>query len=247
MLSAFQPQECVKLQPFVSKILAILSKMLSASQTLWASCLHIHFLSGSFWDGLDMYWFSLYYWIDGSPNFVLTSLPNSNYQNLFLPIGPLFFPPSVSSTLWASQVALVVKNPPANAGHSRDVGSVPGSEKSPEEGNGNPLQYSCLENLTDRGTWRATVHGVTKSSDTIAHTQHHQLSMEKKSHSPCKLEASGPSLAELSTYGWWCVECLIYKGWCLILLNWGYKPRWTAQLLVTVGHSGWQFILSFLY
>ena len=44
-----------------------------------------------------------------------------------------------------------------------DVGSVPGSGRSPGEGNGNPLQYSCLENSMDRGAWQATVHGVTKS------------------------------------------------------------------------------------
>ena len=56
-----------------------------------------------------------------------------------------------------------VKNPPANAG---DRGLIPGSGRSPEEGNGNPLQYSCLEIFTQRGTWRATVHGVTKDSDT---------------------------------------------------------------------------------
>ena len=54
----------------------------------------------------------------------------------------------------------VVKNLPASAG---DTGSVPGSGRSPEEGNGYPCQYSCLENPTDRGGWRATVHGVTKS------------------------------------------------------------------------------------
>ena len=48
-------------------------------------------------------------------------------------------------------VALVVKNPPANAGDARDVGSIPGLGKSPGEGNGNPLQHSCLENPTDRG------------------------------------------------------------------------------------------------
>ena len=52
------------------------------------------------------------------------------------------------------------KNPPANAG---DMGSIPGSGRSSGEGNGNPLQYSCLENSTDRGAWWATVHGVTKS------------------------------------------------------------------------------------
>ena len=54
----------------------------------------------------------------------------------------------------------VVKNPPANTG---DMGSIPGSGRSPGEGNGNLLQYSCLDNIMDRGAWRATVHGVTKS------------------------------------------------------------------------------------
>ena len=48
-------------------------------------------------------------------------------------------------------------------GDIRDVGSIPGLGRSPEEGNDNPLQYSCLENPMDRGAWRATVHGVTKS------------------------------------------------------------------------------------
>ena len=65
----------------------------------------------------------------------------------------------------ASQVALVVKNPPANAGDAKDAGSIPGSGRSPGEGNGNPLQYYCLENPMDRGAWQATVHGVTKESD----------------------------------------------------------------------------------
>ena len=57
----------------------------------------------------------------------------------------------------------VVKNPSASAGDTRDTGSVPGSGRSPGEGNGNLLQYSCLENSMDRRAWRATVHGVTKS------------------------------------------------------------------------------------
>ena len=63
----------------------------------------------------------------------------------------------------ASQVVLVVKNLPANTGDLRDPGSVPGSGRSPGEGNGDPLQYSCLENPMDRGAWWATVHGVAKS------------------------------------------------------------------------------------
>ena len=54
----------------------------------------------------------------------------------------------------------VVKNPPAHAGDARDVGSIPESERSPGEGNGNTLQYSCLENSVDRGIWWATVHGL---------------------------------------------------------------------------------------
>ena len=56
-----------------------------------------------------------------------------------------------------------VKNPSANAGDIGDAGSIPSSGRYPEERNGNPLQYSCLQIPMDRGDWRATVHGVTKS------------------------------------------------------------------------------------
>ena len=57
----------------------------------------------------------------------------------------------------------VVKNPPANVGDIRAVGSIPGSGRSPGEDHGNPLQYSCLENSMDRGAWWPTVHGVAQS------------------------------------------------------------------------------------
>ena len=57
----------------------------------------------------------------------------------------------------------VVKNLPANAGDTGDVGLVPGSGRSPGVGNGNLLQYSSWDNPTDRGTWQATVHGLAKS------------------------------------------------------------------------------------
>ena len=60
------------------------------------------------------------------------------------------------------QVALVVKNPPANAGDRREAGSVPGSGRSPGGGHDNPLQYSCLENPMDRGAWWAIVHGIAR-------------------------------------------------------------------------------------
>ena len=63
----------------------------------------------------------------------------------------------------ATQVVLVMKNLPANAGDVRDLVSTPGSGRSPGRDNGNPLQYSYLEKPMDRGAWRATVHGVAKS------------------------------------------------------------------------------------
>ena len=75
---------------------------------------------------------------------------------------PLVLQVAVLSALvpkWASQLSQEVKNPPADAGHS-----VPGSGRSPGGGNGNPLQYSCLESSTDRAAWcAATVYGIAKS------------------------------------------------------------------------------------
>ena len=68
----------------------------------------------------------------------------------------------------------MVKNLPANAGDSRDRGSIPGSERCHGGGHDNPLQYSCLENPMDSGTWRATVHDIAKSWTQLcdgAHTQ----------------------------------------------------------------------------
>ena len=66
-------------------------------------------------------------------------------------------------TLWASQVTLVVKNLPVNGEDLRDVDSIPVSGRSPGEGNGNPLQYTCLGNPMDRGAWRAAVLVVIES------------------------------------------------------------------------------------
>ena len=63
----------------------------------------------------------------------------------------------------ASQVALVVKKPSANAGDRKTTGLTPGPRRSPGEGNDNPLQYSYLENPIDRGAWRATIYRVTKN------------------------------------------------------------------------------------
>ena len=72
---------------------------------------------------------------------------------------------------WASQVTLVLKNLPANAGRSKR----PGSERSPRGGHSNPLKYSCLENLMDRGAWQATVHGVAQSQTWLKRHSTHTL------------------------------------------------------------------------
>ena len=74
------------------------------------------------------------------------------------------------STNGASQVALAVKNLPAGAEDIRDEGTVCGLKRSPGGGHGNPLQYSCLENSKDRGTWQGIVRGGHKDWDTTETT-----------------------------------------------------------------------------
>ena len=69
----------------------------------------------------------------------------------------------------APQAEPGMKNSPANAGDIRNMGSVPGLGGSPGEENGNPLQYSHLENPMDRGAWQATVHGISKSQTRLSH------------------------------------------------------------------------------
>ena len=64
---------------------------------------------------------------------------------------------------WGSQLVLVVKNLPAKVGDRSDKGSIPGPRRSPGEGNGNPLKYSCLENPMNREAWQAMVHRVAKN------------------------------------------------------------------------------------
>ena len=98
----------------------------------------------------------------------------------------------------ASQVVLVVKNPPANVGDLRDSSSIPGLRRSQGGGHGNPLQYSCLGNPMDRGAWRAIVHGVAKSWTwlrwlSITHKQQYfrdgyRWTSEMASRVPCLLE-----------------------------------------------------------
>ena len=74
----------------------------------------------------------------------------------------------------------MVKNLPTSAGDTGGMGSIPGLGRSPRRGNGNPLQYSCLENPMDRGAWRATVHGGARESEMTEQmsTNTHRISRE---------------------------------------------------------------------
>ena len=82
----------------------------------------------------------------------------------------------------------MVKNPPANAGDTGNAGSISGSGGSPEEGNGNPLQYSHLENPMDRGAWRVTIYEGCKNLDTTEQlTTHASESQLQRKNVVCKV------------------------------------------------------------
>ena len=76
--------------------------------------------------------------------------------------------------MWIFQVVIVVKNPPANAGDKRNLGSIPGSGRTPGGGRGNPHQYSYLDSPMNRGAWWATVHGAAES-DMATATSHARM------------------------------------------------------------------------
>ena len=76
-------------------------------------------------------------------------------------------------------MVIVVKSLSVKSGDIRETGAIPGMERSPGGGHGNRLPYSCLENLMDRGAWRATVHGVTKSQTRLGDLGHTQVHFKK--------------------------------------------------------------------
>ena len=128
------------------------------------------------------------------------------------------------SQYWASQVVLVVKNPPAKVGDIRDTGSIPGSGRSPGGGHGNPLQYSCLENPMNRepgglqsmGSKRAGYDWVTYAHvQACMHTRTHT-----HTHGPCKL----PDLEKLKE-DFSCQQDFSYSLSCLSTAL-GITDRW---------------------
>ena len=111
---------------------------------------------------------SLFYDNDSTfPNAEEDRVAVMSYSNLF---NNLISP---THLVWASQVALVVKNPPADAGDIREVGMIPGLGRSPGEGHGNLPQYSFMENPKDRGASWATVHRVAKSQTQLKWLSRH--------------------------------------------------------------------------
>ena len=126
----------------------------------------------------------------------------------------------------------VVKNPPVSAGDTRGARSIPGSGRPPGRGNGNPFQYSCLKNPTDRGAWQATVHGVAKSQTRLKRVQctvsDSDVSTRHWKSSSCHIIALLPASKE---YGgnWVEPQCRAQDG----------PPIWhcSSRLCVTNGHS----------
>ena len=114
-------------------------------------------------------------------------------------------------------VALVVNNPPANAGDVRDMGSIPGLGRSRGGGHGNPLQYSWLENPMDRGAWRATVHGVAKSQTWLKRLSMHtclttrQRLLEVTSTLPLRVSPARGLHRIGAQWGWWKDQLDVYK------------------------------------
>ena len=120
----------------------------------------------------------------------------------------------------------VVKNLPANAG---DVGSIPGSRRSPGEANGNPLQYSCPGNSMDRGAWWTTVHGAAKHPVGLRDCVHNTRSSDSCPHEKRGLDTGrqreeGPMRTEAET-GVLCFQAQEGQGWPATTRSWGRGKR----------------------
>ena len=136
---------CSYSYPTTSGSSCIVMTLTSGPACLLSLCLECPLISFS----NSVFRLSLFHFLGSSGISLPSRLDYTPHSGLFVLTVPTRLP-------WWS----VVKSPPASAG---DVGSILGSGRSPGEGNDNPLLYSCLGNPTDRGGWRATVHGVAKN------------------------------------------------------------------------------------
>ena len=118
----------------------------------------------------------------------------------------------------ASQVAFVVKNPPANAGKVRDTDSIPGSGRSPREGHGSLLQYSCLENPMDRGAWWITG----------SHRVRHNWALSMHTRIPIHVSSTLIVKSELV-----CVSNKMWHKWWYVIQKLGYKSYGASTLLLS--------------
>ena len=134
---------------------------------------------------------------------------------------------------------MVLKNPLASAGDARNTRSIPESGRSPGGGHGKPLQYSCLENPMDNGSWQATVHGVTKSQTWLK-----LLSMHCQRFSvfwPCKcLSLSSSYLARAQWISCCCVVWLDSWVWVAVSAGW---LLWTHTKLLRMPRSSSTWLL----
>ena len=132
-------------------------------------------------------------------------------------------------------MARVVKNPPANAGNVRDVSSIPGLERSPGGGHGNPLQYPYLENPIDRGAWWVTVYGVTQSGTRLKR-------LSKQAHTYLKCVNYKLALAKSICSDWTRRASAIFLcgDWTLCCCSW--RPINNPE-----GNSGWRVRYSVLH
>ena len=138
-------------------------------------------------------------------------------------------------TLWASQVALVVKSPPVSAGGIRDAASVPEPGRSPGAGDGNPLQYSCLGSPTDRGVWWATVHSIAESDITERLSTAQHLLTPGASSSPHKADAPTPAAVD-GGCSWPTAATLLWRQsllgrCCRTQRRWVITPPWPSPPL----------------
>ena len=137
-------------------------------------------------------------------------------------------------------MALAVKNSSANANDIRDLGLIPGSERSPGGGHGNPLQCSCLENPMDRGAWRATVHWITKSQTRLKQPSMHthdrpREHVKRQRHHFVDKDSYSQSYGFSSSHIWmWELirkECWAPKNWCfgIVVLETTLKKPLTTR------------------